>query len=67
MATTSFHPPEEHPTSRAAAIHYRERAKTWRESAAAVPAGPPASGLFGDRRRIREACRMNGGSGLNAA
>ena len=46
MATASFHPLEEHPTSRAAATHYRERAKTWRESAAAVPAGAPQQAVY---------------------
>jgi len=46
MATASFHPLEEHPTSHAAAIHYRERAKTWRESAAAVPDGAPQQAIY---------------------
>jgi hypothetical protein len=46
MAKASFHPLEEHPTSHAAAIHYRERAKTWRESAAAVPDGAPQQAIY---------------------
>jgi hypothetical protein len=46
MATASFHPLKEHPTSHAAAIYYRERAKTWRESAAAVPDGAPQQAVY---------------------
>jgi hypothetical protein len=46
MATAPFHPLEEHPTSQAAAIHSRERAKTWRESAAAVPDGAPQQAVY---------------------
>lgn len=30
----------------AAAIYYRERAKTWRESAAAVPDGAPQQAVY---------------------
>jgi hypothetical protein len=41
MATTSFYPLEDRPTSHAAAIYYRERAKTWRKRAVAVPDGAP--------------------------
>jgi hypothetical protein len=58
MATASFHPLEEHPTAHAAAMHYRKRAKVWRESAMAVPEGAPQQAVCpGDRRGIREACR----------
>ena len=32
--------------SHAAAIYYRERAKTWRESAAAVPDGAPQQAVY---------------------
>lgn len=39
-------PLEHHPTSQSAAIYYRERAKTWRESAAAVPDGAPQQGAY---------------------
>ena len=41
MATTSFYPLEDRPTARAAAIHYRERAKMWRENAMTLPVGAP--------------------------
>lgn len=32
--------------SHAAAFHYRERAKMWRESAAAVPDGAPQQAIY---------------------
>ena len=32
--------------SHAVAIYYRERAKTWRESAAAVPDGAPQQAVY---------------------
>jgi hypothetical protein len=41
MATASFYPIEDCPTSQATAIYFRERAKTWRERAAAVSGGAP--------------------------
>ena len=46
MATASFYPLEDPPTSHAAAIHYRERATVWRESATAVPDGAPQQATY---------------------
>jgi hypothetical protein len=46
MATASFRPLEDHPTAHAAAIHYRERARMWRESAMAVPDGAPQQAVY---------------------
>jgi hypothetical protein len=46
MVTTSFHPLEDCPTPRESASYYRERAKTWRESAMAVPEGAPQQAVY---------------------
>jgi hypothetical protein len=46
MWETLFQPIENRPTPHAAAIHYRERAKMWRESAAAVPDGAPQQAIY---------------------
>ncbi len=46
MSETLFQPMENHPSPQAAAIHYRERAKMWRESAAAVPDGAPQQAVY---------------------
>ncbi len=45
MATT-FYPLEDRPTAHAAAIHYRERTRMWRESAAALSAGAPQQAVY---------------------
>ena len=45
MATASFHL-EDCSTSHAAAIYFHERAKTWRERAAAVPDGAPQQAVY---------------------
>jgi hypothetical protein len=44
MSDVLFQPTENHP--HAAAIHYRELAKVWRESAAAVPDGAPQQAVY---------------------
>lgn len=46
MATASFYPLEDCPTSPAAAIYCREGAKTWRERAAAVSDGAPQQAVY---------------------
>jgi len=46
MSEAWFQPIEDHPTPHAAAIYHRERAKMWRESAAAVPDGAPQQAVY---------------------
>jgi hypothetical protein len=41
MATISFYPLDDRSISHAMALYYRDRAKTWRERAGAVPDGAP--------------------------
>ena len=42
----SFYPLEDRTTSHAAAIYYRDRAKTWGARAAAVPDGAPQQAAY---------------------
>jgi hypothetical protein len=46
MVTSSIPPLEDHPTPEVAAAHYRERAKMWRDSAAALPPGAPQQAVY---------------------
>jgi hypothetical protein len=46
MSEALLQPIEDHPTPHAAAAHYRERAKVWRESVAALPDGAPQQAIY---------------------
>jgi hypothetical protein len=46
MSETLFQSIENLLTPHAAAIHYRERAKMWQESAASVPDGAPQQAVY---------------------